>query len=159
MLVGTLTSLKFCHQTYCTCNTCVLRRHDQKSKLNGLGWKQKLNWHSRVQNHLFSSVTHIFRQYIYFVLLLTVISPKRLDIISKLRVRPKYQLSSYTKFVYKLPLSLILLRFLFKSTNIGYTQRWWATFNQFQSGYNVMLLKAKTDPKIACFWQGPPSQF
>ena len=35
-----------------------------------------------------------------------------------------------------------------KSTNIVFTLPWWASFNYFQSCYDVMLLNAKRDPKF-----------
>ena len=44
-------------------DTCVWSRQSQNLELGRLKWKQKLNWHSRVENLLFSPRDHIFRQF------------------------------------------------------------------------------------------------
>ena len=96
-----------CHNTLCTC-TC------QKFKLDGLQQKQILNWHSRVENQIFSLQNHIFRQFFLFLTLnshnsLTI---RAFDLLPKLRASPKYQMSTGTQFEYVSLLDLVRLRFL-----------------------------------------------
>ena len=68
-----------------------------------------------------------------------------INMILRLRARPKYQLSSGTKVPCESALYLARLGFLSSSTIYCNAQPWWATLNHSQSGY------AKTGPKTACF--------
>ena len=61
--------------------TCVSSRHSQKDELVGLRWKQKLNWHSRVENRLFSLRNHIFRQF-NLQKCWTIIFPKQVELLT-----------------------------------------------------------------------------
>ena len=57
-------------------------------------------------------------------------------LISKLRARPKYLLSTDTKFAYALPLSFVWMRLLFYQPLFFYLG---TLVKHSQSGYNLML--------------------
>ena len=71
-----------------------------------------------------------------------------LDIIPRLRARPKYQLSSGTYLL----LYLVWLKFLSLSTTFGYAQPWWATLNNSKIGYGPNSIKRKNVSKNCMFW-------
>ena len=61
--------------------TCVLSRHSQKFELDGLQWKPKLNWLSRVENPITSFQKHKFRQ-IFFNKLWTVVYLQQIELLT-----------------------------------------------------------------------------
>ena len=84
--------------------TCISSRHSQKFELDGIRWKQKLNWHSRVKNKPYFQA---FFSSSFFLISSTV---KAFDLIPKLRARSKYQVSSGTKSPHILLLYLVWLK-------------------------------------------------
>ena len=127
--------------------TCVLNRHSPKFDLDGLRWKQILNWHSQVEKKI-PLLGLIFSGNFFNKKVWTVIFPKSLEIGD----RPQYQLSSSTQLAYISLLCLVCLRFLSSPTTFGYAQLLWVTVKHCQIGYDILLLNAKTDSKLASFW-------
>ena len=69
------------------------------------------------------------------------------DLISKLKARSMYQLSSVTNL-----LGLVCLRFLSSSTIFDYLQLKWATVNHCQSCYGLNAINSKRDLKMIVFF-------